>query len=57
MAGSPMHSCTDVQGMVALGALSYLLELDGQKTLAKHYNGMNEDFVAYWLQHAKVSAF
>lgn len=41
--------------MVALGALSYLLKLDGQKSLTDHYNQTNQNFVKYFLGHAKVS--
>ena len=44
-----------MQGMVALGALSYLLELDGQKSVADHYDQTNRKFINYFLGHAKVS--
>lgn len=46
-----------MQGMVALGALSYLLELDGQKTLADHYDQTNKNFINYFLENAKVSDY
>lgn len=41
--------------MVALGALSYLLELDGQKSVADHYDQTNRKFINYFLGYAKVS--
>ena len=43
--------------MVALGALSYLLRLDGQKSLADHYDQTNHNFITYFLGYAKVSDF
>ena len=45
------------QGMVALGALSYLLQQDGQKSLADHYDQTNKNFITYFLEHAKVSDY
>ena len=42
--------------MVALGALSYLLRLDGQNSVADHYDQTNQEFIKFWLEHAKVSA-
>ena len=45
-----------MQGMVALGALSYLLQLDGQKSLADHYDQTNHNFINYFLGHGKVSS-
>ena len=44
-----------LQGIVALRALSYLLRLEGETTLAEHYNTTNQKFLQYWLQNATVS--
>ena len=45
-----------MQGMVALEALSYLLQLDGQQSLADHYDQTNHNFINYFLGHGKVSS-
>ena len=44
-----------IQGMVALGALSYMLRLDGQNSTADRYDKANKGFIQYWLQNATVS--
>ena len=42
--------------MVALGALSYLLQLDGKDNMSDHYHQLTKNFVQYWMKNATVSA-
>lgn len=42
--------------MVALGALSFMLRLDGQNSVADHYDQINKEFIQYWFKNASVSA-
>ena len=45
------------QGIVALGAFSYLLRRDGQTSAAEYYEGLNKGFIDYWMKNALVKTF
>lgn len=49
---SPHNVNLAAKGIVSVGAYTYLLELDGQKTLADHYNLLNANFTLTWLKKA-----
>ena len=42
------------QGIVALGAFSYLLRKNGTAEAADYYDKLNEGFVDYWMKNASV---
>ena len=42
------------QGIVALGAYSFLLRRDGKTEAAEYYEKLNEGFVEYWMKNASV---
>ena len=43
-----------MQGMVALEALSYLLQLDGKNSIAYDYNKTDSNFEEFWKKNASV---
>ena len=44
-----------LQGIVALGAYTYLLKMDNRTELAKYYDRLAQDYVTFWIANAAVS--
>ena len=49
--------CPSSQGILGLAAYAYLLREDGRTAEADHYDGLNKQFVQFWLKNASVGLF
>ena len=46
-----------LQGIVGLASYAYMLRVKGDTNASDYYDGLNKNFVQYWIQHANVRAF